>query len=212
MGGEGQKDRGVCEFGRSETRTSCTTDLQLTSNTSRQQVAGDPDIIGGQAGAFSESCNIYMPKYRELGFFAQIWYNLSNCDETKLETFNQHLQLAAADLKSAFLAFLRDRPDSTRPFIVAGHSQGAVLLTKVLAECVQGTPHENLLVAAYLAGGCESEKRERREIRALTIFHRPSPPPPSLPAPLHQQTSQSTSLAPSSPRSRPAPLPNTSAA
>ncbi len=100
-----------------------------------------------------------MPKYRELGFLAQIWYNLSNCDETKLDTFNQHLQLAAADLKSAFSAFLRDRPDSTRPFIVAGHSQGAVLLTKVLAECVQGTPQEKNLVAAYLAGGCELDTK-----------------------------------------------------
>lgn len=36
--------------------------------------------------------------------------------------------------------------------MVAAHSQGAILMTRVLATQLQGTVHEDKLVAAYLCG------------------------------------------------------------
>eukprot|EP01047_Picozoa_sp_COSAG01_P067949 COSAG01_NODE_9708_length_2364_cov_3.562914_2_plen_195_part_00 len=56
------------------------------------------------------------------------------------------------DLERAFRHFLENRPDRSRPFVVAAHSQGAILMTRVLATQLQGTEHEEKLVAAYLCG------------------------------------------------------------
>jgi len=114
-------------------------------------VAGDPDLLVGQAAAFSEEANVYAPKYRQMGFLAQ---------GKDLETTNEHLDaveaslnMAAGDLERAFRHFLLKRPDKTRPIIIAGHSQGAILLSRVIATCLQGSDQQHMLVAAYLCGG-----------------------------------------------------------
>lgn len=113
-------------------------------------VAGDPDLLLGQAAAWSEEANLYAPKYRQMGFLAQ---------GMDLETTDKHhanvkasLDMAAGDLERAFRHFLQHRPDKSRPFVVAAHSQGAILMTRVLATQLQGTEHEDKLVAAYLCG------------------------------------------------------------
>ena len=43
------------------------------------------------------------------------------------------LQLAAGDVQAAFEAFLAQRPDPARPFVVVAHSQGAILMAKARA-------------------------------------------------------------------------------
>lgn len=45
-------------------------------------VAGDPDLLVGQAAAWSEEANVYAPKYRQMGFAAQ---------GMDLETTDKHL-------------------------------------------------------------------------------------------------------------------------
>jgi len=115
-------------------------------------VAGDPDLVKGQAGAWAESCNMYAPKYRQMGMLSQ-GQMLNTADESKLALVEASLDVAAADLRAAFEVFLATRPDKRRPFVVAAHSQGSILMTRVLATCVEGTPHQQQFVAAYLAGG-----------------------------------------------------------
>ena len=68
------------------------------------------------------------------------------------EKIKVSLDIALHDLEHAFDHFLNSRPDKTRPFIVAGHSQGAILMSRVLATRVEGTQYASKLVAAYLAG------------------------------------------------------------
>lgn len=114
--------------------------------------AGDPDLMLNQASAFTSECNLYAPKYREASFFVILAIKPST-NQKKLAHKAKKLRIAYQDLKSAFTHFLDTRPDKTKPFILAGHSQGAVLLTRVLAECVEGTKHEEQFVAAYLCGG-----------------------------------------------------------
>ena len=86
-----------------------------------------------------------------MGFLSQ-GKDLETTD-AHLDAKKESLDLAAGDLESAFRHFLDNRPDPSRPIIVAGHSQGAILLTRVLATTLQGSEHEGKLVAAYLCGG-----------------------------------------------------------
>lgn len=109
------------------------------------------DYCKGQAGAWTSDCNLWAPKYRQMGMLSQM-QNLESAGESKLRTVQKALGVAAADLKRAFRSFLASRPDKQRPFLVAAHSQGAVLMSKVLADCVEGTEHEPFFVAAYLCG------------------------------------------------------------
>ena len=69
------------------------------------------------------------------------------------EKFIKPTLAAYADVKRAFEAFLEQRPDKVRPFVVAGHSQGSILLSKVLRQCVAGQACESYFVAGYLTGG-----------------------------------------------------------
>ena len=114
-------------------------------------VAGDPDLIVGQAAAWADEANVYAPKYRQMGFMAQ-GKDLETTD-AHLEAVKESLDLAVGDLERAFKYFLENRPDPSRPIIIAGHSQGAILMSRVLATSLQGTAHEPNLVAAYLCGG-----------------------------------------------------------
>lgn len=115
-------------------------------------IAGDPDLLQGQAGAWRNDCNLYAPKYSQAGFLSQC-QNLNDGSDDVLEKVQTSLKLAFDDVSRAFLHFLDNRPDQKRPFFVAGHSQGAVLLSKVLADFVEGTIHEDTFVAGYLCGG-----------------------------------------------------------
>lgn len=113
-------------------------------------VAGDPDLILGQASAWADEANVYAPKYRQMGFMAQ-GKDLETTD-AHLDAVKESLDLAVGDLERAFKYFLENRPDPSRPIIIAGHSQGAILMSRVLATSLQGTSHEANLVAAYLCG------------------------------------------------------------
>ena len=137
-------------------------------------IAGDKDLLIGHARAFDQ-CNVYAPKYRQMGFLSQA-QNIATGDEKLVAKVESSIRMAADDLKAAFKHFLAVRPDKSRPFLVAGHSQGAIMLTRVLSQCVEGTEvrvlisfvyvcipahssnllcssqHEKNFVAAYLAG------------------------------------------------------------
>mmetsp|Transcript_19919 Transcript_19919/g.36086 ORF Transcript_19919/g.36086 Transcript_19919/m.36086 type:complete len:133 (+) Transcript_19919:592-990(+) len=83
---------------------------------------GRGDLIHEHAGAFAESCNVWAPRYRQMGFLAQ-GQNLDANDPTVLANVKASMAMALADLKAAFKAFLAQRPDKTRPFVIAAHSQ-----------------------------------------------------------------------------------------
>ena len=115
-------------------------------------VAGDPDLIVGQASAWSDNANVYAPKYRQQGFLA-MGQDLEHTD-VKHNRMKESLDLAAGDLQRAFEHFLAARPDKTRPYIIAAHSQGAILMSRVIAQSIEGnTEASDTFVAAYLAGG-----------------------------------------------------------
>lgn len=99
-------------------------------------------FLRGQASAFNESAAIWAPRYRQATFGAFL---------TSQAEANKALDLAYGDVAAAFDEFLREvGPD--RPIILAGHSQGALHLTRLLRDRIAGKPIAKRIVAAYVVG------------------------------------------------------------
>ncbi|MBB5687459.1 DUF3089 domain-containing protein [Sphingobium boeckii] len=99
-------------------------------------------FIRGQASAFNEAGAIWAPRYRQATFGA---FLTTKADAQKA------LDLAYRDIAVAFAQFLTE-VGRTRPIILAGHSQGALHLTRLLREEIAGTPLAKRIVAAYIVG------------------------------------------------------------
>ena len=98
-------------------------------------------FLRGQASAFNGVGAIWAPRYRQATFGA---FLTSQADAEKA------LDLAYNDVAMAFDQFVKDAGD--RPIILAGHSQGALHLTRLLRNKVAGTPLARRIVAAYVVG------------------------------------------------------------
>lgn len=110
---------------------------------------GDPEAeriariyLRGMASAFSPATEIWAPRYRQatMGAF------LTAAPEGK-----KAIDAAYADVREAFRYFVSS-VDPDTPIVLAGHSQGALHLKRLLAEEVKGTPLAARLVAAYVVG------------------------------------------------------------
>ena len=99
-------------------------------------------FLRGQATVFNEAGDIWAPRYRQATFGAFL---------TDRAAAASALDLAYGDVSAAFDAFLAQvAPD--RPIILAGHSQGALHLMRLLKERVAGQPLARRIVAAYVVG------------------------------------------------------------
>jgi hypothetical protein len=99
-------------------------------------------FIRGQATAFNGVGDIWAPKYRQATFGSFL--------TTQAEA-QRALDAAYGDVATAFAAFVAAIP-ADRPIILAGHSQGALHLTRLLREKVAGKPIARRIVAAYVVG------------------------------------------------------------
>ncbi len=110
------------------------------SNASFAGNAFDAAPLRAQASAFSASCRIYAPRYRQATLRAQ---RLRDHDA---------LNLAYGDVRRAFADYL-EHAGGERPFFLASHSQGTTHAVRLMQEAIAGKPVEQRLVAAYLIGG-----------------------------------------------------------
>lgn len=111
--------------------------------TSAERLAG---FLRIEATALADAGPVWAPHYRQavLGSFLA-----SGADD--LASARAARELAYADVKAAFAAFLAAQPKDV-PIILAGHSQGALHLMRLLVEEVAGTPLAGRVAAAYLVG------------------------------------------------------------
>lgn len=98
-------------------------------------------FLRGQASAFGAAGEVWAPRYRQAAFGAFL---------TTRADAERALDLAYRDIAMAFDRFVGEAGD--RPVILAGHSQGALHLTRLLREKVAGKPIARRIVAAYAVG------------------------------------------------------------
>jgi len=110
---------------------------------------GDPEAeriariyLRGMASPFNDAAEIWAPRYRQATFGAFL---------TADPQGKQAIDAAYADVRAAFRVFLAS-VDPKLPIVLAGHSQGALHLKRLLAEEIKGTPVARRLVAAYVIG------------------------------------------------------------
>jgi len=96
-------------------------------------------FVQSQASAFNGAGQIWAPRYRQAAFGA---FLLDSADAQSA------LDFAYADVSAAFDQFLKEAGD--RPIILAGHSQGALHLIRLLRE--RRAQLGGRLVAAYVVG------------------------------------------------------------
>lgn len=103
----------------------------------------DDGTILFQASIFNGAGRIFAPRYRQAHlnvFFGK--------DKNSAQ---QALDLAYEDVKTAFNYYLQHW-NKGRPFIIAGHSQGARHAMYLIRDLIENTPLEQQLVAAYIVG------------------------------------------------------------
>ncbi|MBC7451129.1 MAG: DUF3089 domain-containing protein [Cytophagales bacterium] len=94
-----------------------------------------------QATAFNACGKVYVPRYRQAAFRA--FLNEKNGPKA--------LDLAYTDVKASFEYYMKHW-NKGRPFILTGHSQGALHLERLLKELIDGTALQKRMVAAYVIG------------------------------------------------------------
>ena len=102
-------------------------------------VTGSVDaVVLGQASVLDACCEVWAPRYRQAAFAA-------------LRAAPKAYELAFADVRSAFEQFLA--ATAGRPFVLFGHSQGALHTQRLLTEVVDRDPAlAGRLIAAYVVG------------------------------------------------------------
>ena len=99
-------------------------------------------FLKGLASPFGQASEMWAPRYRQ----AAIGAFLSSSPDAQ-----QALDLAYRDVSQAFDEFLSHVAPDT-PIVLAGHSQGALLVDELLRKRIAGTPLHDRIAMAYPIG------------------------------------------------------------
>ena len=106
---------------------------------------GARDVYYSQGAAFETAGNVYAPFYRQL----ESEYILSFPENKRWEHFRAYPE---KDITAAFEYFL-EHFNNKRPFILAGHSQGAMAILSLLMDYMRVHPDVyQRMIAAYVIG------------------------------------------------------------
>ena len=105
---------------------------------------GSRILYAWQASAFEPVCNIYAPYYRQ----ADAAYILSLHDRERLKFTDG---IPAHDIIAAFDYYIK-HVNKGRPFILAGHSQGTMVMLTLLPHIVKNPAVYKRMIAAYAIG------------------------------------------------------------
>lgn len=99
-------------------------------------------FVQNEASVFNAAGAIWAPRYRQATFGAFL---------TDAPARDQALDLAYRDIATAFDAFLDAQPKG-RPIILAGHSQGALMVARLLQDHAEDQSLRSRIIAAYAVG------------------------------------------------------------
>ena len=99
--------------------------------------------VRGQAARFSARCRVFAPVYRQLTGYG---LGIAMRSGAAIDWSSPYV-----DVLAAWKDYLK-RDNHGRGVILIGHSQGTILLTRLLQEEIEGKPVARKLIAAYLVG------------------------------------------------------------
>jgi hypothetical protein len=99
-------------------------------------------LVKGMATPFNDAAQVWVPRYRQAAIGAFL---------TSDPRADKAIDLAYGDVLAAFDVFAKAVPDG-EPIVLAGHSQGAFLLRRLLRDRIAGTPLARRVAAAYVVG------------------------------------------------------------
>jgi hypothetical protein len=100
-------------------------------------------VTNSQVGRLASRCRIFAPIYRQ-ATLAHLRQRLSGHPGPESD-------MPMLDVEAAWDYYLK-HDNQGRGVVLVGHSQGTILLQKLLAARIDGTPQQKLLVSAFLAG------------------------------------------------------------
>jgi hypothetical protein len=99
-------------------------------------------FVRGLGSAFNRASEIWAPRYRQATFGSF----LDNSDEAR-----QAMDTAYGDIEQAFDLFLQNVGEDT-PIVLAGHSQGAMHVLRLLRSRIVGSELQSRIAMAYAIG------------------------------------------------------------
>jgi hypothetical protein len=107
------------------------------------QESGATAVTNTQVSVFAASCNIYAPFYRQAALPEVLTADPASAERA--------LSVAYTDVEAAFDYYMANL-NHGRPFILAGHSQGANLALWLLEKRMTNPAYMQKMVAAYVIG------------------------------------------------------------
>ncbi len=118
----------------------CPKNMDVFNKALRSDVQG---LLKAQAGVYSASANLFAPYYRQVSFTV--------LDPEQDMMLNRYFRIGADDIHRAFDYYLNFL-NQGRPFILAAHSQGSVVMLDLLRSRFKDSKLQQQLVAAYIIG------------------------------------------------------------
>jgi hypothetical protein len=100
--------------------------------------------VVSQFARFSGACRVYAPVYRQMTL-AAVTAASAGADVTKPAI------LAYSDVRSAWKEYLANH-NKGRPYVLLGHSQGALMLQQLIANEIEGKPEATQMKLAVIPG------------------------------------------------------------
>jgi len=130
-----------------------TVSTDRTANSDMSPDAAELRVIEQQFARFGSVCRTYAPSYRQVTL--QGLRTVMGPDGFVLDQ-----GLAYQDALDAFRSYLAN-DNGGRGFVLIGHSQGAFILTRLIAEEIDGRPVQDRMVSAILLGGAPTVAQGR---------------------------------------------------
>lgn len=99
-------------------------------------------VLLKQASVFAESCNIFAPYYRQTAM---------ECLGFEAAERNKYFSIGMENIEQAFDYYIENL-NHGRPFILAGHSQGSLVLINLMKDKFTDPALMDKLIAAYIIG------------------------------------------------------------
>lgn len=103
-------------------------------------------VAAVQFARFSSVCRTFAPIYRQATLAALLRQATGGATRTA-----EVMDLAYGDVRAAWRDYLQNR-NGGRPFVLIGHSQGTIHLTRLLAQEIEGSDAAKRMLSAMLIG------------------------------------------------------------